>query len=77
MITNDDLYNLQALAQKRDNTPWLPLGAYGARAGVVCHLKEVIMIALTPDELDLLVSELLDARARIARIEKGGGGNNG
>ena len=58
----EDLKLIQSI---RTDTQWLKIDH-----GVVCGLDKLIIIAATRDQIVSLATELLDARARIPRIEK-------
>lgn len=62
-MTNDDLIQLREIAQADKDTQWVKI-----EHGVVCSLRDLLVIALTPKMVISLVTELLDARARIEGI---------
>lgn len=59
-MTNEDLKLLQSID---GDTKWQKI-----EHGVVCGLDNLIIIAATRAQIQSVVTELLDARARIARI---------
>lgn len=64
MITNEDLKLLQSID---GDTQWMKIDH-----GVVCGLDKLIVLAVMQDQIKSMATELLDARARISRVEQEG-----
>lgn len=68
MITDKDLRNMKALSQCLLDTDWLRFGSNS----LVCGLDKVVIFAMTREECEAMISEILDHRARVGAVEKEG-----